>query len=54
MPFPAVLSLAILGVAAPAGAPADLVLTNAVVHTVDARRPRAEAVAVRGNRIVAV
>ena len=54
MPFPAVLSLAIFGVAAPAGAPADLVLTNAVVHTVDARRPRAEAVAVRGNRIVAV
>ena len=33
---------------------ADLVLKNAVVHTVDARRPRAEAVAVRGNRIVAV
>jgi predicted amidohydrolase YtcJ len=33
---------------------ADLVLTNAVVHTVDPKRPRAEAVAVRGNRIVAV
>jgi predicted amidohydrolase YtcJ len=33
---------------------ADLVLRNAVVHTVDAKRPRAEAVAVRGNRIVAV
>jgi hypothetical protein len=33
---------------------ADLVLTNAVVHTVDAKQPRAEAVAVRGNRIVAV
>ena len=33
---------------------ADLVLKNAVVHTVDAKRPRAEAVAVRGNRIVAV
>jgi len=45
-------------VAAPRGTtaaePADLVLTNAVVHTVDATRPRAEAVAVRGNRIVAV
>jgi predicted amidohydrolase YtcJ len=45
-------------VAAPRGTtaaePADLVLTNAVVHTVDAKRPRAEAVAVRGNRIVAV
>jgi hypothetical protein len=34
--------------------PAALVLKNAVVHTVDGRRPRAEAVAVRGNRIVAV
>lgn len=34
--------------------PADLVLENGVVHTQDARRPRAEAVAVRGNRIVAV
>jgi predicted amidohydrolase YtcJ len=33
---------------------ADLVLKNAVVHTVDARKPRAEAVAVRGNRIVAL
>jgi hypothetical protein len=45
-------------VAAPRGTaaaePADLVLTNAVVHTVDAKRPRAEAVAVRSNRIVAV
>lgn len=39
---------------APAAEPADLVLTNGVVHTVDAKRPRAEAVAVRGNRIVAV
>jgi predicted amidohydrolase YtcJ len=37
-----------------AAEPADLVLKNAVVHTVDAKRPRAEAVAVRGNRIVAV
>ncbi len=37
-----------------AAEPADLVLTNAVVHTADAKRPRAEAVAVRGNRIVAV
>jgi hypothetical protein len=37
-----------------AAEPADLVLTNGVVHTVDAARPRAEAVAVRGNRIVAV
>ena len=37
-----------------AAEPADLVLQNAVVHTVDAKRPRAEAVAVRGQRIVAV
>jgi predicted amidohydrolase YtcJ len=33
---------------------ADLVLTGGHVHTVDAARPRAEAVAVRGDRIVAV
>lgn len=33
---------------------ADLVLKNAVVHTMDARRPRAQAVAVRGGQIVAV
>jgi predicted amidohydrolase YtcJ len=51
MTLPLALSLAVLAAAAP---PADLVLTNAVVHTVDARQPQAEAVAVRGNRIVAV
>lgn len=51
MAFSLALSLAALSAAA---APADLVLTNAVVHTVDAERPRAEAVAVRGNRIAAV
>jgi len=33
---------------------ADLVLTGGHVHTVDDDRPRAEAVAVRGERIVAV
>jgi predicted amidohydrolase YtcJ len=42
------------GRGASAAEPADLVLQNATVHTVDAKRPRAEAVAVRGNRIVAV
>jgi len=50
-------SLGALALAAPAAAatpPADLVLKNAIVHTVDAKRPRAEAVAVRANRIVAV
>lgn len=34
--------------------PADLVFVNGVVATVDSQRPRAEAVAVRGDRIVAV
>src|ERR1051325_3493897 len=34
--------------------PADLVLTGGHVHTVDPGRPRAEAVAVRGERIVSV
>ena len=33
---------------------ADLVLTGGHVHTVDLTRPRAEAVAVRGERIVAI
>lgn len=49
-------SAALLTIAnlARASEPADLVLKNAVVHTVSTERPRAEAVAVRGNRIVAV
>jgi predicted amidohydrolase YtcJ len=34
--------------------PADLVLTGGHVHTVDPGRPRAEAVAIRGERVVAV
>ena len=33
---------------------ADLILTNGRVHTMDAARPRAEAVAVTGNRILAM
>lgn len=33
---------------------ADLVLTNGVVYTMDAKRPTAQAVAVAGNRILAV
>lgn len=36
------------------GLHADLVITNANVRTMDKQRPRAEAVAVLGNRIVAV
>jgi predicted amidohydrolase YtcJ len=47
-------SLLVLPAGARAAEPADLVLRNAVVHTVDPSRPRAQAVAVRGNRIVAV
>jgi len=39
---------------AAADEPAELVLTGGIVHTVDPRRPRAEAVAVRGTRIVAI
>jgi hypothetical protein len=54
-PWP-VLVLAVLGVAAgPPGAErADLVIVNAHVWTVDDGRPEAEAVAVRGERIVLV
>ena len=36
------------------GGPADLVFTGGHVHTVDPGRPRAEAVAIRGERIVAI
>jgi len=46
-----------LGVAAPVAAPAetpDLVLVNGVIYTGDAARPRVEAVAVLGERIIAV
>ena len=38
----------------PAGGPADLLLTNAYVYTVDDSRTVAEAVAIRGNEIVHV
>jgi predicted amidohydrolase YtcJ len=34
--------------------PADIIITNARVYTADAARPRAEAIAVRGDRIVFV
>ena len=37
-----------------AGGPADLILVNGRVYTVDAARPWAEAVAIRGSRIVAI
>ncbi|BCS34483.1 amidohydrolase [Luteitalea sp. TBR-22] len=54
------LALAVAGAATvareaqPPAAPADLIVTNARVYTVDQARPEAQAVAVRGNRIVAV
>jgi predicted amidohydrolase YtcJ len=48
------LALGVAPCAASAATEAALVLTNAVVHTVDPSRPRAEAVAVRDGRILAV
>src|ERR1051326_1490646 len=33
---------------------ADLIIINARVHTMDAKRPQAEAIAIYGNRIIAV
>jgi predicted amidohydrolase YtcJ len=52
----AALLLAVMASSAPADdAPkADLVLRNGVVHTLNAAQPKAEAVAIAGNRIVAV
>lgn len=52
--LPVLAPAALVLAAASAPAPADLVLRGGVVHTVDPRRPRAEAVAVRGGRIAAV
>jgi adenine deaminase len=34
--------------------PADLIIHNAKIHTVNAKQPRAEAIAIRGQRIAAV
>jgi predicted amidohydrolase YtcJ len=34
--------------------PADLIIHHAIIYTVDAKRPRAEALAIRGNRLVFV
>jgi predicted amidohydrolase YtcJ len=42
------------GVARAEQAPADIVLKGGVVHTLDATRPKAQAVAIAGQRIVAV
>lgn len=52
---PAVAVFALLsGAAAAQTKTADLVLRNGVVHTLDAKRPKAHAVAIAGQRIVAV
>ncbi len=56
-PLALVATFALLASAASAQSPpppADLILTNAVIHTVDVNRPLAEAVAIRGDRIVYV
>ena len=50
----ALAALGLLASAARAESPADLVLRNGVVHTLDARRPKAQALAITGQRIVAV
>ena len=39
------------GKASAAAGPADLVLTNGVIYTVDPARPRVEAVAIRGEGV---
>lgn len=53
--YAVVAALSLEGVRLAAQAPrADLVLVNGTVVTVDSARPRAQAVAVRGDRIVAV
>lgn len=50
----AILALAGTAVESLAGTPADLILTNGRIYTVDAARPWAEAIAIRGERILAV
>jgi predicted amidohydrolase YtcJ len=52
--FAAVLSAFWLAPAAPKIAPADLVLKNGNIYTVNDARPKAEAVAIKGDRIVFV
>jgi hypothetical protein len=53
--LPSLLACLVAGSAsAQAPQPADLIVTNARIHTADANRPRAAALAVRGGRIVFV
>ena len=58
MRFRFLIAFALLGsavlVAQQPGGPADLILISARIYTVDAARPWAEAVAIRGSRIVAI
>lgn len=49
-----VLCLGLISVTTAQGVPADLVITNANVQTIDQKRPQARSVAVIGDRIVAV
>lgn len=46
--------VAVIGAPQAPSAPADLVIVNARVYTVDPGQPHAEAVAIRGDRLVAV
>src|SRR5512142_2865004 len=49
-----IIALAVLGGCQPRVDPADLVLHNGKIATVDTARPSAQALAVRGDRIVAL
>ena len=51
---PRALVLLVLGAACARTEPADLVLINGVVHTLDAAKPKAAAIAIKGDRIVFV
>ena len=48
------LSITAVSSQVPAGPPADLVVTNAKIVTIDKSNPRAQAIAVRGEEIIAV
>jgi predicted amidohydrolase YtcJ len=52
--YPALMVLLCLAYPHAQNAPADLILHNAKIYTADDAKPRAEAIAVRGDRIVAV
>jgi predicted amidohydrolase YtcJ len=52
--MPLILLLFVVGACAPVKQPVDLVLRHGAVHTMNPAQPSAEAIAVRGGRIVAV